>query len=803
MRLVWSRTIVAVFWFATAAYCVLSAIPFALEQFLRPRLVPALSAFAEWHPWISLVALVATAGGLLPWLRSGHRGVRALIAAWFLVAIGLFFVPSLSQLEASTAALVLALFSLVPPAWLSILDLSPVATSARDDTADDVGHDFVASAMAALVVTIFHAVAAFPATLPLSTQAAILEGMRSLLTHLVVFLGVFAVMCVIRGVSRVVTTGDVVEAWTSRGVLAFVLSIFLFTIVLRPLSLIGVRAAVVAAAFGAALAMTLGPRGTGAPRGLAQAMSGLVPRWATRSGSTALAWIAIVGVVVWWLERRATVTDWNFTIAKTTAFVSWLLALAAMIRVLPAWTRGPAWLPFPLCLAVLGVASASGSPAGPLQASDAWKGRDPSLRLIADALAPAAPVSDEGLQDFLQLHTNIPRSTTVAPVTIDLATLEGAPARVRPHIFLFVIDSLRRDYLSPYNPEVTFTPALDRFARESSVFERAFTRYGATGLSVPALWVGGLVLHKQYVMPFGPMNTLAKLLEHEQYDRWLAMDNILDAILPSDFKPTEIDPGIQSGQFSFCLAVNDVRRRLDKLAPDGPPTFVYALPQDIHIATITREGAQPIDGESYGSFYAPYASRLRRLDKCFGDFILDLKARGLFDRSIVIVTADHGDSLGEQGRMGHAYTIFPEIMQVPLIVHLPTDMAASLRAETAAPAYTTDITPTLYALLGHEPRRPTSFFGRPLFRKQGVSLPVRSPEPEMVASSYGSVYGVLLDDARRLYVTDAIARREYAYQLDGSGAGRSRAVTDEDRSSSQRAIRTTVEQIAQFYGYYP
>src|SRR5207344_1742800 len=97
---------------------------------------------------------------------------------------------------------------------------------------------------------------------------------------------------------------------------------------------------------------------------------------------------------------------------------------------------------------------------------------------------------------------------------------------------------------SPYNHQVTFTPALERFARESTVFEHAFTRYGATGLSVPAIWVGGLVLHKQYVTPFGPMNTLARLLEHEQYDQWVGMDNILDTILPPSDRRAALDAGI-------------------------------------------------------------------------------------------------------------------------------------------------------------------------------------------------------------------------------------------------------------------
>ena len=136
--------------------------------------------------------------------------------------------------------------------------------------------------------------------------------------------------------------------------------------------------------------------------------------------------------------------------------------------------------------------------------------------------------------------------------------------------------------------------------------------------------------------------------------------------------------------------------------------------------------------------------------------------------------------------MGHAYTIFPEILQVPLIVHLPSAWAG-LRADPSAPAFTTDLTPTLYALLGHEPRPPAAFFGRPLFRKDGAPAPPRSTDPQVVASSYGSVYGALLDDARRLYIFDGIALREYVYELDGSGAGR--ADGDRGRGSRARSAR--------------
>ena len=135
MRIVWSRAIASVFWFATAAYCLLSAVPFASEQFLKPGLVPALVTFAGWHAWISVAALAACAAALAPWLRSGHRGARAFIAAWTLVGVALFFAPPLSQLEPSAAALLLALLALVPPVWIALMDLSGAQSERHADAA--------------------------------------------------------------------------------------------------------------------------------------------------------------------------------------------------------------------------------------------------------------------------------------------------------------------------------------------------------------------------------------------------------------------------------------------------------------------------------------------------------------------------------------------------------------------------------------------------------------------------------------------------------------------------------------------
>ena len=206
-----------------------------------------------------------------------------------------------------------------------------------------------------------------------------------------------------------------------------------------------------------------------------------------------------------------------------------------------------------------------------------------------------------------------------------------------------------------------------------------------------------------------------------------------------------------------------------------------------------------MDDEPYPGFHPPYASRVKRLDGCFGGFVDDLKARGLYDHSIIIFTADHGDSLGEEGRWGHAYTLFPEILQVPLIVHLPPALAERFSSDVTAPAYTADITPSLYALLGHRTTPPSPIFGEALFWPKGERRPSRAKDGALVASSYGSVYGWLSDDARQLYVSDGVSLRDYRYELDGTPTGRARPVTPEERVAGQLAVREAISAISRFY----
>lgn len=72
-----------------------------------------------------------------------------------------------------------------------------------------------------------------------------------------------------------------------------------------------------------------------------------------------------------------------------------------------------------------------------------------------------------------------------------------------------------------------------------------------------------------------------------------------------------------------------------------------------------------------GSDEARYDSELRHVDREIGELLELLRARGLFDRTVVVVHADHGEEFGDHGGQFHASTLFDEVIHVPLVLRLP------------------------------------------------------------------------------------------------------------------------------------
>ena len=136
-----------------------------------------------------------------------------------------------------------------------------------------------------------------------------------------------------------------------------------------------------------------------------------------------------------------------------------------------------------------------------------------------------------------------------------------------------------------------------------------------------------------------------------------------------------------------------------------------------------------ISPEPYRSEYRghPYRGAIAFTDAQVGRVFDYLDARGLSDNTIVIVTADHGEGLGEHGEETHGFFVYESAMRVPLIVRAPGRGLTPRRV--SQPVRTVDIMPTVLDLIGAAPPQPV----------EGVSLvPLMTGEVrELPLEAYG------------------------------------------------------------------
>lgn len=813
----------------TSTYCLLAYIPFTYQQVHLGGLLPWLTRLVHLHAalyWpFTLVALLT----IFPDVKSGvaRHLSRAFTVASLFVGIALWIHPLLPSLSNDVSSLSWCLLSLLPLLWLAAIDWMHTRNNLSwpGIPDDDSSRAFVASLCSAAYLSIIYfslAGISGDKQFPLHTLPSLF--LWSLLSFLLLFFLLFVLLDLISALASLISSRS------SQSKISFCGSLLLFIalaglalryVILPSLSIEGLAAAIISAAFAFALIIYFtatsirasNPTQNSAPRNTLDLFLGPFQSLRRAAKTNKSITLAILACAAWFLSIHLSRLDWDFTLQKIAVLLIWIITFAIFYTITPSnnritrlWAYGAGIF---LLAAYLGLIAAQprwsveeNSPTAIGQALDEFQGYDISFRL-ADSLLRGrfAPHGNASFYSFLSDNTNIPRSTHVTPPEINLVAHLRPAAGRKPNIFVFVIDSLRRDYVSPYNPAVTFTPALEALGKDSVVFQNAFTRYGGTGLSEPSIWVGGMMLHQQYVSPFAPLNSLQKLLDANHYAEWISKDNILQQIVPPSPNINELDANIGAMHYDFCQTLQELNQRLLTTSPSANPIFVYTQPQNIHVSVIDREGRSVPDGARFpAQFDAAYASRVQRLDACLGEFVATLKTDHLYDNSIIIVTSDHGDSLGEHGRWGHAYTLFPEIVRIPLIVHLPPWMLNTVKYDDKAIAFLTDLTPSLYYLLGQQTVVNNPLLGRPLFT---ANLDEQQPylrESYLLASSYAPVYGLLSDGGRALYIADGVNYRDYAYQLNSDGSSREAPLTDAERTAAQDEIRRQINAIAQFYG---
>lgn len=126
---------------------------------------------------------------------------------------------------------------------------------------------------------------------------------------------------------------------------------------------------------------------------------------------------------------------------------------------------------------------------------------------------------------------------------------------------------------------------------------------------------------------------------------------------------------------------------------DGDPFFLFAHYFDPHVP---YQAPEPLASSFADS---PYVAEIAYTDHCIGQLIDKLKRMGVYDSTLIVITSDHGESLGEHGEDTHSFFVYQSTIRVPLIVKSPTgDQGRAVDV----PVSVTDIVPTVLGQLGLE-----------------------------------------------------------------------------------------------------
>jgi arylsulfatase A-like enzyme len=332
-------------------------------------------------------------------------------------------------------------------------------------------------------------------------------------------------------------------------------------------------------------------------------------------------------------------------------------------------------------------------------------------------------------------------------------------------VILVSIDTLRADRLNAYGYEKRVTsPNLDALAREGILFENFIT---AAPWTTPAHLSLLTSLHPcahGVIQPFGTMYrnmfnggeflklpdrrvTLAEVLRHEHFktaaftaggplDPKIGFGQGFDEYSTSMYKLNEENVG---EMFSWLEENRDDRFFLfwhhfevhapylnaDFLADVLPAETAAGLKEETMAlanvplkrlwpggASKQREKQKNLlrqrDAFTAKVCDALYTGGVRSADRWFGRLVKVLRETGLYDRTLIIVTSDHGEQLGERLSQNfynmHGHKVFDEMIRVPLIIRLPHGAGAGSRVRQVT--RTVDIMPTVLDYLGLRPNNP-------------------------------------------------------------------------------------------------
>ncbi|MHC4207633.1 MAG: sulfatase, partial [Planctomycetota bacterium] len=270
------------------------------------------------------------------------------------------------------------------------------------------------------------------------------------------------------------------------------------------------------------------------------------------------------------------------------------------------------------------------------------------------------------------------------------------------NVVLISIDTCRSDYLSCYGYPRQTTPNIDQIADQGVLFENTISPVPITLPAHCTMMTGTIPPYHGVRNNIGYQlsqsdQTLAEMLSAEDF-RTAAIVSAF--VLDSKF-------GMAQGFETYNDRFVDVRHALSGDERIGEETSRFALEWlDEHQSEkffLFLHYYDPHDDyeapEPFAAEYAdnPYAGEIAYTDHCIGRVINKIKEAGLYDSSLIIITGDHGEMLGEHGELTHTYFVYQSAVKVPLIFKLPGQTKSRRIPDCVG---LVDILPTICGLLG-------------------------------------------------------------------------------------------------------
>jgi len=319
-----------------------------------------------------------------------------------------------------------------------------------------------------------------------------------------------------------------------------------------------------------------------------------------------------------------------------------------------------------------------------------------------------------------------------------------------PNILVLMLDTASSRRLGVYGAGAGLTPRLDAFARGALVFERATSPSNWTLPSHASIFTGlypashGATGSEGWLSEAFP--TLAEVLSRAGYATYLFTAN------PYVSEDHGLERGFEAAEYAWSERwQTKVRAFMDSRAYEGQQRrSKFAAFKDagvvIRDAFLEWETQQSADSRPFFAFlnfreerspFLPgallersfeldhgygrrhafnfgyggyddddlavvrglYDAVMHRLDAVVGSLLDELEKRGRFEDTVIVVVADHGDSTGEHGLLGHEYALYDTLLSVPLMIRHPSLFPPG---RTPGPVQSVDLYPTLLEVAGAE-----------------------------------------------------------------------------------------------------